>query len=72
MGGEGTVLGTFLGVLTLAIVENGLILARIPSYWHQVIVGGVILTAVSVDVIQVKRRERRLARIHVENEEADS
>jgi simple sugar transport system permease protein/ribose transport system permease protein len=72
MGGEGSVLGTFLGVLTLAIVENGLILARIPSYWHQVIVGGVILLAVTVDVVQVKRRERKLARIFVEGEEAQS
>jgi ribose/xylose/arabinose/galactoside ABC-type transport system permease subunit len=70
MGGEGSVLGTIFGVLLLAVVENGLILARIPSYWHEVIVGGVIITAVSIDVIQVRRRERSMARIDVEGRDS--
>lgn len=66
MGGEGSVFGTFLGVLVLAIVENGLILAHISAYWHQIIIGTVILVAVTVDVIQIRRREKLLVRIDVD------
>lgn len=66
MGGEGTVIGTFLGVLILAIVENGLILTHISAYWHQIIIGGVILSAVTVDVVQIRRREKNMAKIDIE------
>lgn len=68
MGGEGSVPGTFLGVLLLAIVENGLILAHISPYWHQIIVGAVILIAVTADIIQIKRREKLLAKIDVDTQ----
>lgn len=66
MGGEGSVFGTFLGVIMLAVINNGLILAWIPTFWQQIIVGVIILIAVSIDVIQNKRRERAMAKIDVE------
>ncbi len=66
MGGEGSVVGSFLGVILLAVVENGLILTHISPYWHKVIVGAVVLTAVTTDVIQIKRREHRMAKIDVD------
>lgn len=46
MGGKGTVLGTFLGVLLLSIIQNALILLGVSSYVFQVIVGAIILIAV--------------------------
>ena len=46
-GGVGTVFGTILGVALLAILQNGLILLGVSSYWNQVFVGLVILVAVS-------------------------
>jgi simple sugar transport system permease protein len=67
-GGEGTVLGTFLGVFLLAVIENGLIMAKVPSYGHQVLVGAVILIAVSLDVSKIKRQEREYATIDVSGE----
>jgi simple sugar transport system permease protein len=66
MGGRGTILGTFLGVLLLGIMQNGLILARIDTFWQKVVIGSIILLAVSYDHIQYKRAKDKLARIEVE------
>lgn len=66
MGGIGTVLGTTLGVVLMAILKNGLVLARIPTYWQKVAMGMVILLAVSVDVIKRQREQARLIRVDVE------
>lgn len=66
MGGEGSVPGTILGVLLLAVIDNGLILAWVPTFWQQVIVGSIILIAVSYDVIRNKQKERSMAKIDIE------
>ncbi|MTI59039.1 MAG: ABC transporter permease [Firmicutes bacterium] len=66
MGGEGSVPGTILGVLLLAVIDNGLILAWVPTFWQQIIVGSIILIAVSYDVIQNKRKERSMMKIDLE------
>lgn len=55
-GGKGSVLGTVLGVLLLAIVRNGLILLGVSSYWHKVATGMIILVAVIVMALQRKFR----------------
>ena len=68
LGGEGSVFGTILGVLMLAVIQNGLILAWIPTYWQQIVVGAIILIAVSLDVTQNRRRQDRIARIDVAGE----
>lgn len=47
-GGSGSVLGTALGLILLAIIQNGLILLGVPSYWSQFSTGGVILAAVTL------------------------
>ncbi|NLY52499.1 MAG: ABC transporter permease [Firmicutes bacterium] len=68
LGGEGSVFGTILGVTVLAVIQNGLILAWIPTYWQQIVVGVIILAAVCFDVIQNRRRQARIARIDVAGE----
>jgi len=60
MGGVGTVLGTFLGLALLAILQNGLILLGVSSYWSPLFVGLVIL--ISVSVTAWSQRERRTKR----------
>ncbi len=66
LGGVGTVFGTILGVVLMAIVKNGLILAKVPTYWQKVAMGLVILIAVSVDIINRKREQAKLVRVDVE------
>lgn len=53
-GGRGTVVGTLIGVLVIGVLETGLQLIGVPTYWQQVAKGAVILAAVVLD--QVKER----------------
>lgn len=64
-GGSGTVTGTLIGVAIIAIIENGLILSGVPTYWKEIMVGGIILIAIIVDLIQRKRLERSVTVVDV-------
>lgn len=65
IGGFGSVTGTVLGVILMAIMKNGLVLAHIPTYWQKIVIGFIILLAVSVDVINRRREVNRLVRVDV-------
>jgi ribose/xylose/arabinose/galactoside ABC-type transport system permease subunit len=49
MGGSGTALGTFLGACLIGVVNNGLSLLQIETYWQPVFIGFFILGTVLVD-----------------------
>jgi simple sugar transport system permease protein len=53
-GGVGSVLGTVLGLTLVAILQNGLILAGVSSYWSDFATGVVILIAVSATARRVR------------------
>jgi simple sugar transport system permease protein len=55
-GGVGTVFGAILGVTLLAILQNGLVLLGVSSYWSQWFVGLTILCAVSITAWSERRR----------------
>ena len=61
-GGEGTVLGSFLGVLLMALIVNALTLFNIDVYWNSLVIGATLLLAVLLDTVAKQRRERSLAR----------
>jgi ribose/xylose/arabinose/galactoside ABC-type transport system permease subunit len=65
LGGEGSVVGTLFGLILLGVINNGLILAWVSTYWQQIIVGAIILASVSFDVIQSKRIEKEMFKIDV-------
>ena len=62
IGGVGTVLGTILGLTLLAIMQNGLVLLGVSSYWSQFFVGLVILVSVSATAWSQRERRTRSAR----------
>lgn len=51
-GGSGTVYGTAIGVLLIAVLRNGLVLLNVPTEWQTVAIGLVIIGAVYVDVLR--------------------
>jgi simple sugar transport system permease protein len=55
-GGVGTVFGAILGVTLLAILENGLVLLGVSSYWNEWFVGLTILCAVSITAWRDRRQ----------------
>jgi ribose/xylose/arabinose/galactoside ABC-type transport system permease subunit len=48
-GGSGTVIGTVIGSLILAIIQFGLVFIGLDSYWQFIAVGFVIILAVLID-----------------------
>jgi inositol transport system permease protein len=48
-GGIGTVGGTIIGALIIGVVNNGLDLMGVSSYWQQIVKGAIIVAAVFVD-----------------------
>jgi simple sugar transport system permease protein len=45
-GGTGTIIGTLLGTLTIAMIGNGLILMHVSPFFTEIATGAIILGAV--------------------------
>lgn len=60
-GGVGTVLGTLLGIVLLAVLKNGLLLLGVSSYAMNLVTGLVILLSVSATGLAEQLRARRTA-----------
>jgi ribose transport system permease protein len=53
-GGEGSVLGAFLGTLLMGIITNALTLLGVDVYWQTFVIGATLLTAVLIDTLSKK------------------
>jgi ribose transport system permease protein len=51
-GGKGTVIGTLIGALIIAVIQNGMNLTNVESYTQKVVLGLVILGAVLLDRVR--------------------
>jgi len=51
-GGIGTVLGTVIGASILSTIWNSMVLLKVSAYWQNVVLGVVIVTAVTVDTLR--------------------
>ncbi len=58
-GGRGSIGGTIIGALLIGILNNGLNLAGIDSYWQMVAKGAIILIAVYVDFVKQGNKLRK-------------
>ena len=47
-GGVGTVVGAFIGTLIIGVINNGLNLLNVSSYWQQIVKGIIIVAAVLI------------------------
>jgi ribose/xylose/arabinose/galactoside ABC-type transport system permease subunit len=48
-GGAGTVTGTVIGALIIAVLTTGLVMLNVPSFWQFIVVGTVVILAVLID-----------------------
>ena len=54
-GGKGTIVGGLLGVLILGVLNNGMILTSVPTFYQMVARGGLLIAAVLVAEQQARR-----------------
>ena len=55
-GGEGTILGAFLGVVFVALINNTMTMLAVSIYWQMIVIGGVLITAVALDMLIRSKR----------------
>ncbi|MGN7802472.1 MULTISPECIES: ABC transporter permease [Ensifer] len=55
-GGRATLVGTAVGAVLMAVVRNALNLLNVNTFWHQVVIGTIILIAVAAD--RFNRRQK--------------
>ena len=57
-GGNGTVLGAFVGALLLQSIGSALSALDVPEFWQQAVNGSLLILAITVDKLATNRRER--------------
>lgn len=55
-GGSGSILGSMIGALTMAVLRNGSNQMGWPTYMQEIIIGAVIILAVGVDQLRLRAR----------------
>lgn len=62
-GGRGTIIGTFMGVILLKLINNGLTLAQLATFWQMVVLGLIILVAVGLDIVRQSKSAVKVQRM---------
>jgi len=61
-GGVGGIVGTAIGVVFLGVVENGLTLSNVSSFWQGIVSGSILIIAVGLGVLRERGWSMRRAR----------
>jgi len=54
-GGRGGVVGTIVGALLTITISNAIVTMRISTYWEQIVIGMVVITAVLIDALRTRK-----------------
>ncbi|MFN0192778.1 MAG: ABC transporter permease, partial [Aestuariivirga sp.] len=57
-GGKGSILGAMIGALIMGVLQNGLNLLGVQSYYQQVAIGAVLILAVWIDQLQTSKERK--------------
>jgi len=66
-GGVGTIGGTLIGAIVIGIINNGLNMLNVASFWQYVVKGIVILLAVLIDVMRKSSSNRKKTALQAKN-----
>src|SRR5581483_2456815 len=55
-GGTGSILGSMIGALIMAVLRNGSNQVGLPTYMQEILIGAVIILAVGLDKLRQRRR----------------
>lgn len=55
-GGEGSIWGALIGAAIMGVLKNGFVLLSISSYWQTIVIGIVIIVAVTIDRLRTVKR----------------
>lgn len=58
-GGRGSLFGTVLGLIVIGVLNNGLILLNVPTFWQRIAQGVMLIAAVSFDQVRKKISARK-------------
>ena len=56
-GGKGSIVGTILGVMSIGMLNNGMILMSVPTFYQRVARGLLLIIAAFIQVWQMRRSE---------------
>jgi len=57
-GGVGSTLGTLVGALIMAVIQNAIVMTGMSVYWEDVVVGTVLVLAIFLDSLRARVRSR--------------
>lgn len=55
-GGEGTIWGSLIGAAIMGVLKNAFVLLGVSAYWQSIVIGLVIVAAVTLDKLRTKRK----------------
>ncbi|MEJ2600819.1 MAG: ABC transporter permease [Anaerolineales bacterium] len=58
MGGRGSIGGTIIGAFVIGLLNDGLVMVGVSSFWQMVVSGVVIVVAVGIDEVTARMQER--------------
>lgn len=58
-GGKGNMMGTLVGTLIIGVINNGMTLLSIQTYWQKIVQGAIIVLAVLMNTVQIRSMKRK-------------